>query len=381
MFAAEADQHLIGARFVPSSYRMEFPNGSQVEYGHAQDRSDATNYLSAEYDLILFDELVTFEEEMALLIASRARTTKPGVKPMVVCGSNPGGPHARWVADRWVDHSIDPQRYPDYDPRDYCYVPATLDDNAYLDTREYEASLADLPPELRDAYRYGRWDIFPGQYFPEFRRERHVAELHIPANLMRFGALDWGYAQPGVMLFLVCLPDGHLYVEDELRFKTTVAARVAQLIQERTIERGWTLIYTKADPSMWIRSNDTGEAMAETFMRQGVPLQQGNNNRVNGWQRLRHWFQNGGDGTPMLRVHPRCEYLIRTLPMLVSDEARPEDVDTRGEDHAADALRYAVMSRPAPWEHTEQRPFPEDSVGHLFELAKREAARMAWPGS
>jgi hypothetical protein len=47
-------------------------------------------------------------------------------------------------------------------------------------------------------------------------------------------------------------------------------------------------------------------------------------------------------------VHPDCPYLIRTLPSMVSDERDPEDVDTDGEDHAVDALRYFVMGRPSP---------------------------------
>ncbi len=44
----------------------------------------------------------------------------------------------------------------------------------------------------------------------------------------------------------------------------------------------------------------------------------------------------------------RCQNLVRTLPGLVHDELKPEDVNTDGEDHAPDALRYGLMSRPAP---------------------------------
>jgi hypothetical protein len=40
--------------------------------------------------------------------------------------------------------------------------------------------------------------------------------------------------------------------------------------------------------------------------------------------------------------------LIRTLPTLVHDENNPEDLDTDGDDHAADTLRYGVNSEPPP---------------------------------
>jgi len=49
---------------------------------------------------------------------------------------------------------------------------------------------------------------------------------------------------------------------------------------------------------------------------------------------------------PTLKVFSNCVNLIRTLPLLPLDKNNPEDVDTTAEDHAYDALRYGVMSRP-----------------------------------
>jgi hypothetical protein len=48
----------------------------------------------------------------------------------------------------------------------------------------------------------------------------------------------------------------------------------------------------------------------------------------------------------MIGCFSTCRDSIRTLPMLQHDAARPEDLDTRAEDHAADDWRYACMSRP-----------------------------------
>lgn len=41
-----------------------------------------------------------------------------------------------------------------------------------------------------------------------------------------------------------------------------------------------------------------------------------------------------------------CVNLIRELQSIPIDPNRPEDVDTKASDHAYDALRYLVMSRP-----------------------------------
>lgn len=48
------------------------------------------------------------------------------------------------------------------------------------------------------------------------------------------------------------------------------------------------------------------------------------------------------DGEAGLLIFETCTNLLRTLPTLVYDQVRVEDVDSDGEDHAADALRYAL---------------------------------------
>ena len=47
---------------------------------------------------------------------------------------------------------------------------------------------------------------------------------------------------------------------------------------------------------------------------------------------------------PKLKVFSTCVNLIRTIPLLQHDKLHPEDVDSDGEDHAADELRYFLQS-------------------------------------
>jgi len=346
---AELEAPRFGAQAVPSANVVRFPNGSVIQSGHCQTTADAARYLSAEYDLILFDELVTFEESQFLLIGSRARTSKPGVTPRVLSGTNPGGPQSHWVRSRFIDKTVDLDEYPDYRPEDYAYLPSRLEDNPYLDA-SYEKKLLALPPELRRAYREGDWDIFPGQYFPEFRRKTHVSPEHITydADIPRVCAVDWGFVKPGICGWFVLLPEGRVYLEDEYVFTRTVASDVAKEIKRRSMDRGIKVRYTVGDTAMWTPDSQTGESIAETFSRHGVPMQQSDKDRLNGWQRMRHWFRVSPDGQPWFTASPHCTYTARTIPSLVSDKNKPEDVDTDGEDHAGDALRYFCMSRPAP---------------------------------
>ena len=78
---------------------------------------------------------------------------------------------------------------------------------------------------------------------------------------------------------------------------------------------------------------------------QGCMWRRADNKRKPGWEQL-HYRLIGQNGTPMLYICDACEDTIRTLPSLQHDERDTEDLDTDGEDHAADETRYAVMSRP-----------------------------------
>jgi hypothetical protein len=63
----------------------------------------------------------------------------------------------------------------------------------------------------------------------------------------------------------------------------------------------------------------------------------------------------------MLYILESCEDTIRTLPLLQHDEKKAEDLDSEGEDHAADELRYACMSRPWVVDAADrpELPFPQ----------------------
>ena len=136
------------------------------------------------------------------------------------------------------------------------------------------------------------------------------------------------------------------------------------------------------DPSAFSKTGHHGESVAETFARAHVPCQEGDNARQLGWQRLRHWLAKAPDGLPWLTIDPGCRYLRRTLPSLVSDPRQPEDVQTEGDDHAADALRYGVMSRPSPTRSPLQKKFAPGTNGWLRPKGaeNRAGRRYAYAG-
>lgn len=145
--------------------------------------------------------------------------------------------------------------------------------------------------------------------------------------------------------------DGRVYTYRELYVRQQRADQVAQSIIKLSGDEE--ISYTVASPDMWqkrgaILKGDgfEGESLAELFARGGVPLASADNARIAGWQRVRGYMADGADGRPMWQAFDCCENLIRTLPMLMYSPHNREDA-ADGEDHAPEALRYGLMSRPS----------------------------------
>lgn len=167
--------------------------------------------------------------------------------------------------------------------------------------------------------------------------------------------LDWGNASPGCIVFGASLPDERVHLFDEIKFQRETAKQVAEKFLDKCTE--WklkTLPIVYCDPSLLpSKKGDGGEYIGLTLMRHGMKkIVRANNDRVNGWQRVHESLATNHDGLPWLTIHPRCKYLIRTIPLMVQDENNPEDLDTDSDDHGCDALRYLLMGGLRPGRKT-----------------------------
>jgi hypothetical protein len=389
-------------RFMESTHEIVFtghPKGQEAKivFGHCQRVGDEEAYLGDEYDAFYPDEMSTFEQSQIVGVAGRLRSTKPGLVARLIGTSNPGGAHTLWIKRWFIDRTVERDEHPRYKPEAYAFLPAMLYDNPYLMDPDgtyttYEDRLYAYDDERRRQLLHGDWSALAGQFFPEFSAATHVQTLEIPPGCKIERWIDWGYdPHPGVCHWVACLPNGRLYVFYEWKFngkaarQKLVASEVARHIQRYTREdvlplaRATRVTKTIADPSMFSGDGHSGESYAETFARQGVPLRKGDNERVMGWGRLRHWFRPAPDGHPWILYHPRCAYAIRTIPGLVRDRSDADDVDTSGEDHAADCNRYGVMDRPTPTVfRTRPAVIPANSPAALIkELQKHRGVRPA----
>ena len=103
-------------------------------------------------------------------------------------------------------------------------------------------------------------------------------------------------------------------------------------------------IHGVADPAIWEASH--GVSIADTAEKHGVYFEPGDHQRLPGWMQVHYRMQFDGEGYPMLYVFSGCRGFRRTMPLLTYDPHKPEDIDTKQEDHIADETRYLCMANP-----------------------------------
>jgi phage terminase large subunit len=360
-----------------SKYELHYSNESLLAFGHCAEKGDEAKFLSSAWDLVITDETTTFLPEQLIDIGTSARrsvrTPREWV-PMMVGGTNPGGVAGNYCRTHYVTKLVSTIEDPYYNPDQWLYVASMLEDNPFLDLKEYDAALRQLGEMKYRAWRLGSWDSFEGQFFTEWRVEderqadltvkrAHVIkadkEWNIPQAVEYICCLDWAYGASnpksvGVCYWVACCVDGKYVVVDEYVFNNILPKDVAKEIKRRNTENNRLIRFVAADPSMWAKGGETGESIAETFRKNGVVLQKAKNDRKIGWMRLRELLSCDVDGIPFLRVFGRkCPYACRTIPALIGNTDDPEDIlcHPKQEDHCADSWRYFAMSRPRPTEN------------------------------
>ena len=339
-----------------------FPNGSRILFGYCANESDVEQYQGREYDVIFIDEATHFTEYQFAALGACLRGVNAFPKRMYLT-CNPGGVGHMWVKRLFVDRAFRSGE----DPDDYLFIQARATDNAALMKHDpgYMKMLDNLPEDLRRAWRDGRWDVFAGQFFPEFRRDTHVVGARaLPLHWPRVRVFDYG------LDMLACFwcaidPTGRIWVYRELCRSGLIVSEAAAAIREHTLP-GEFIRYTVAPPDMWGTQKDTGRTMGELFTLNGVPLVTASNRRVQGWMAVKEFLKVRSDGLPGLVVFPECRTLIRDICAVQHDEKNPSDVAGQPHEytHTTDAIRYLCSWRTARAAEEEPEEYDDGRVDY-----------------
>ena len=350
------------AKYNRSDKMFRFPNGSTISFGYCANEGDLGQYQGAEYDVVFIDEAGQLQESWIRKINLCVRGTN-GFPKRTYYTLNPGGPGHAYFKRVFVDRNFNP----DEDPDDYFFIQAKVEDNkALMDTQpDYLRELENLPPTLRAAWKDGRWDVYEGQFFEDFRdvpehykdrRWTHVIEpFEIPDGWTICRSYDFGYGKPFSCAWWAVDYDGTIYRIMELYGCTRTPNEGVKWTPDKQFEeihktemqhpwlKGKNIIGV-ADPAIWDASR--GESVADTAARYGVFFTPGDNERIAGWMQCHYRLQFDEEGYPRMYVFDTCKAFIRTVPLMQHAKHRVEDLDTELEDHVCDEWRYMCMSRP-----------------------------------
>ena len=383
-----------------------FPNGSTIKFGYCNNDKDLDQYQGAEYDIIFLDEATQLQEMWIKKITACVRGVNNFPK-RVYYTCNPGGASHGYFKRLFIDKQYEAGEHPE----DYTFIQSLVTDNKALmaSQPDYIKQLEALPPKLREAWLYGRWDIFEGQFFEDFRttpdiekctaagitpeeavqqhRWTHVIEpfdLNVGEkrgwHIMR--SYDFGYNKPFSLGYWAVDYDGVLYRIMEMYGCTQTPdegvkwspdeqfKRISEFEQQHPWLKGRKIVDSVADPAIWDSSR--GESIAETAARYGIYFTPGDNQRIPGWMQVHYRLQFDENGYARMYVFNNCKAFIRTMPLMMYSETHPEDLDTKLEDHCPDEVRYMCMSRPiSPIIPVEPKPIVSDPLNQFTDKQHR----------
>jgi len=337
---------------------------------------DPSKYASSEFACAAVDELTKNHREVFDQLRSIIRW--PNIDDTVfIAGTNPGEVGHEWVKKLWIDQDLTSE---DPSPEELYFVKSLPTDNPH-NSKTYIETLNRLPEKLRKAYLEGRWDVFEGQFFSEWDREKHViAPFQIPPTWIKMRSIDPSGRDGITSCHWYALDhDGRVYVYREYYATgkdSDEHARNIWYLSHKNTDPGYEseeqYRYTIMDTAAWSKVG-LPETLQEVYMRiwgeldrehgvsdNGGPLIQSSKERVMGWDAVHRYLRLDDKGEPKIKFFSNCKDIIRTVPTLMHDEYNPLDVDSDGEDHAADELRYLIQTLrdahvPKPKSPAEQR--------------------------
>ena len=355
---------------------LAFENGSTIRFGHWAGKDSEDEYNGQEYDWVFLDEATQFSERAFNILAGMLRGASPIPKQMFLT-CNPGGVGHNWVKRLFIDREYktncsNPEE--NENPEDYTFIFATVEDNTHMleHSPNYLRNLAQLPEDVRKAYRYGDWSTLGGGYFKEFKSHTHVmAPFRIPNHWKRYRSFDYGLDMFACIWWAVD-SDGRAWAYREVEQKGLVIQQATALCLQNSPAHEKIEI-TFAPWDMWSRTKESGKTMADQFNSGGLPIIQSPRDRVQGHMAMKSMmvqmplrdpyvislFPEGQAPAtlPGLMMFSDLERVIKDIQEIQADEKNPNDCAKEPHEitHSVDAARAFCASRVMPTEEPQEK--------------------------
>lgn len=379
----------LGGTFHYTDRVATYPNGSKGFFSHCATEEDVLNLLSAEFALMVFDELSTFEWEMFTKLAASVRVpVNSGLTAMVRGLTNPLGPSAQQILRYFVDHDVDPEEDPEYNPNDWYAIHANLEDNPSIDQIQYRKRFSGLPAHVRKAWVDGEFvlenalfDMHPKRNGSPYHVINDIDLPKIIKNATIYRAIDSGwFPDPTVVLWIAHLGNRHIVFHEAVWYKMT-AVDTAAAIKEEDEKLGVKRVATTyCDPTMDINTTADVKTIREIYEANGITLEPSINNREMFATAMHNALaEEAGEAVPRIQfyVHGRkgCPYLVRTIPQMRYSQKNMKAMDEHRDDHAVVSCCYYLMSHASdlkgdPITGNTLRPWMKPKLPERFSLGR-----------
>ena len=252
-----------------------------------------------------------------------------------------------------------------YDPG-FFSIEVDMDDNPYIGEQEKEAFLSTLSVEERQSRKQGRFVALGGKIYPNFG-PKNIIDPVIPDRAhLWLGMMDHGLNNPTAWLWAAVTRDGTFIVFDEHYESNEVVRYHAEVVNKRASQHGRLTDYNVGDPSIANRDPITGTTIQLEYNDNGVLIVPANNEVRGGINRVKSYLGQeevvGSSGEVLQKKIITRLYITRNCVNLIHEMSRyrwarwatkrmaadrnKKDEPHKKDDHACDALRYGIASRP-----------------------------------
>lgn len=375
--------------FSKSDYSFTFYNGSRIQLAHSQYENDIYSHQGAQIGFLIVDESTHFTPMMIRFIRSRVRLGSLNIPkkwlgkfPRILYTANPGNVGHHYFKSNFVDFGSGHvfQAPEDEGGMMREYVSAKLTDNKILllNDPNYQQRVKGMgDTNTVKAMIDGDWEsLSTGGFADLWRSKYHVIKpFDIPLGWKIDRGYDYGSSAPAAAIWFAesngeefidgdgkeCwVPAGTIFQIGELYLANRKyeglrlpADEQAKRIKDYEIQEGWNLRAVPGPADNAINDAPPGvktiaQSMDESHGIRWTKSIKSPGSRIQGMQLLRVRLAASTRRpmeTPGYFIFNTCYNTIRTLPNLASAANNVEDIDTNGEDHIYDVIRYKVLSK------------------------------------
>lgn len=325
----------------------------------AKDEGAIGQFQGKTMSLVYCDEMTLYPESIIDMIDTRLSNPYS----MGFASMNPSHPNHK--LKKWIDRA---------EARDsnYYSLHFTLDDNPFVDNA-YKQRIRDSLSGLFYKRNYlGLWCLAEGAIFDFFDKKIHVVERPPCAVEYWIAAIDYGSVNPFACL-LIGVNTGRFtqtgrrwWVEKEYYWNPKIMGR--QKVNSEFADDVYNFLEPYAIKHLYI--DPSAEAFQLELRRRGLNAEHANNDVENGIQIMTSEMSKGN-----LTICSECINTIKEIETYVWDNKAAErgyDEPIKKDDHAVDALRYAIATHKIPdFRQNNDGHDPEDYLRKRFQPTRR----------